>query len=69
MEINPTDNPDVTDRGVVQQPVDDVADEDRDREREEREEAVLNADDTGMLAQQREISIEEMENPGAMGTP
>jgi len=44
MEINRTNNPDVTGD-----------------DREEREEAVYQADDTGLLQQQREITDEEIE--------
>src|SRR5690348_16391732 len=44
MEINPTNNPDVTGD-----------------DREEREEAVYQADDTGLLQQQREITDDEIE--------
>ena len=44
MEINPTNNPDVTDD-----------------KSEDREEAVFQADDTGLLQQQREITDDEIE--------
>ncbi len=64
MEINPTNNPDVVDRGVEDITPEDINEQTDDEE--ERKEAVMIADDTGMLSNERLITdgeIERGENP------
>ncbi|HEY8314166.1 MAG TPA: hypothetical protein VIG51_08300 [Candidatus Baltobacteraceae bacterium] len=63
MEINPTNNPDVVDRGVEDITPEDVQADDLNAadDEEDRKEAVISADDTGMLSNERLITDGEIE--------